>query len=62
MGCWPLKARVMATADAVRWEGFSQPHRPHRDHTGFGPFLFSREQYDKALAGLLADLESAEAE
>lgn len=56
-GCWPLKARIEATPTDVRWDEFEQPHRPQRDYSTFGPFVFSREQYDRALAGLVAALD-----
>ncbi|MFC9693886.1 hypothetical protein ACFTSF_35360 [Kribbella sp. NPDC056951] len=48
-GCWPLQARIHADADTVTWDSFCQPHRPERDYSGFGPFVFDRSQYDKAL-------------
>lgn len=49
VGCWPLDAAVVVTDDGVTWMGFRQPHRPDRDYTGFGPFVFDRYQYEEAL-------------
>lgn len=51
-GCWPLMARITVTADLVTWDSFEQPHRKARDYTAFGPFQFSRRQYDDALQTL----------
>ncbi|MEU4197305.1 hypothetical protein AB0E69_35775 [Kribbella sp. NPDC026611] len=48
MGCWPLEARV-AGGEQVTWSGFAQPHRPGRDYSGFGPFVFDRSQYEAAV-------------
>lgn len=48
-GCWPLVAHVTLTGERVSWERFSQPHRPHRDYSGFGPFEFDRSQYEEAV-------------
>ncbi|WP_460366520.1 hypothetical protein [Actinocorallia lasiicapitis] len=56
VGCWPLMTRITPTGDLVVWNDFEQGHRPTRDYSAFGPFLFDRQQYDKALADLLADL------
>ncbi|MFI9596715.1 hypothetical protein [Nonomuraea sp. NPDC052265] len=53
-GCWPLMARIAATADLVIWDSFEQPHRTTRDYTAFGPFQFDRDQYDDALRALSA--------
>jgi hypothetical protein len=52
VGCWPLKAKVRIEANEVIWEDFLQPHRPDRDYSGFGPFAFELEQYQKAVAEL----------
>ncbi|RBQ19409.1 hypothetical protein DP939_15950 [Spongiactinospora rosea] len=51
-GCWPLMARITATADLVTWDSFEQPHRRTRDYTAFGPFRFDRHRYDDALRAL----------
>jgi hypothetical protein len=53
-GCWPLLARITAAGDSVTWTDFQQPHRKQRDYSAFGPFSFSRKQYDDALAQLVA--------
>jgi hypothetical protein len=50
--CWPLMARITATADFVTWDSFEQPHRTTRDCTAFGPFHFDRPRYDDALLAL----------
>jgi hypothetical protein len=49
LGCWPLQARIQADDDWVTWTAFTQPHRPNRDYSTFGPFTFRRTQYDEAL-------------
>lgn len=51
-GCWPLLARIAATEDQVRWSDFEQPFRADRDYSAFGPFVFDRQDYDRALAML----------
>ena len=54
-GCWPLEARIVGNASTVTWSDFKQPHRgpDHPDgewiYSGFGPFIFGRSQYEKAL-------------
>ncbi|NUT06612.1 MAG: hypothetical protein HOV76_24360 [Hamadaea sp.] len=60
VGCWPLMARIHPTGNLVVWKDFEQPHRPTRDYTTLGPFLFDREQYDSALEVLCADTVAAE--
>lgn len=57
-GCWSLTADVVATPAQVTWRGFAQDHRPGRDYTAFGPFVFERIAYDRAVAEL-AELPSA---
>ncbi|MDV9171137.1 hypothetical protein R6V09_13510 [Streptomyces sp. W16] len=57
-GCWPLMARITATADLVTWDSFEQPHRKTRDYTAFGPFHFDRQRYDDALRALDAAISS----
>ena len=51
-GCWPLLAEIVADARKVVWTNFEQPHRPARDYSEFGPFHFTRADYDRALAEL----------
>lgn len=58
VGCWPLMARIVVTADLVVWDSFEQPHRPGRDYTGFGPFRFERGRYEDALRVLAAQVDS----
>lgn len=57
-GCWPLMARITATADLVSWDTFEQPHRKTRDYAAFGPFHFDRHQYDDALRALSAVIDA----
>lgn len=59
VGCWPLIASVHQQDDTIRWDRFVQPYRRERDYTAFGPFTFSRAQYDDALKDLLIRLGSA---
>ncbi|MFE5475893.1 hypothetical protein ACFQ9R_09335 [Nocardia sp. NPDC056541] len=51
-GCWPLLTRITSTGDLVVWDHFEQPYRTTRDCAAFGPFLFDRNQYDKAVQSL----------
>ncbi|MGW6726046.1 hypothetical protein ACWF9G_09095 [Nocardia sp. NPDC055029] len=52
LGCWPLLTRISLTGDLVVWDCFEQPYRTTRNYTAFGPFLFDRNQYDKAVQEL----------
>jgi hypothetical protein len=61
VGCWPFMTRITPTGNLVVWNGFEQPHRPTRDYTTFGPFLFDHDQYDSALAALAEDIATTEA-
>jgi hypothetical protein len=54
VGCSPLLARVTVTEDAVTWDEFEQPTRPDWDYDGFGPFSFSRSDYEQALLGIFS--------
>jgi hypothetical protein len=50
VGCWPLMARVELSEAEVTWREFEQPHRSSEwSYEGFGPFVFNRSQYMKAL-------------
>jgi hypothetical protein len=58
-GCWPLVCRIETTEELVSWFDFEQPQRSGRSgphprwrYEGFGPFEFSRKQYESALAEL----------
>jgi hypothetical protein len=44
-GCWPLTAKVEATASTVVWTKFRTGHRD-RDLADLGPFQFDRAQYE----------------
>jgi hypothetical protein len=59
LGCWPLKCSVRDDRDTITWANFSQPHRPDRDYSSFGPFLFERAQYAQAVSSLTAQLENS---
>jgi len=59
VGCWPLIASVYKKDDTICWDGFVQPHRRERDYSEFGPFAFSRTQYDDAVKDLRIRLNSA---
>jgi hypothetical protein len=50
--CWPLLCRIGVTDRVVTWDEFAQPHRPVRDYGRFGPFRFTRDMYEDALADL----------
>lgn len=58
-GCWPLEARIVVEPGTVTWTGFRQPHRPDRDYRGFGPFVFPRPAYERAVATAVAALDAA---
>jgi hypothetical protein len=57
-GCWPLRARILVEPETVTWTDFTQPHRPERDYSDFGPFVFEREQYENAVRRAVARLGS----
>jgi hypothetical protein len=59
VGCWPFYAKVEATADAVTWSHFEQPHRPARDYGGLGPLIFAKSEYEDALRAMVAGLLQA---
>ena len=48
-GCWPLEAKVDVSESHVKWSNFGQPHRNDRDYSEFGPFVFGRPEYEKAV-------------
>jgi hypothetical protein len=56
VGCWPLQCKVRVTDRQVIWTQFTQPHRPERDYSSFGPFVFDNIQYREAIARLNSDL------
>jgi hypothetical protein len=51
-GDWPLSCRISVTDVQVVWDEFGQPHRPTRDYSRFGPFVFTRGDYEDALGDL----------
>jgi hypothetical protein len=59
VGCWPLEARVRRDDDWVTWLGFAEPYRPERDYGSFGPFVFRRSQYERAVREAAAVLTSS---
>jgi len=52
VGCWPLIARIRADGESVVWDSFQQPHRPERDYSRFGPYVFGAHQYREAVVAL----------
>ncbi len=58
-GCWPLITSVSEQDDTVIWDGFIQPFRRSRDYSEFGPFRFSRAQYEDAVDDLVARLDAS---
>lgn len=52
VGCWPLTCLVDAGDCTIIWHGFENEHRPNRDYSEFGPFVFERDQYEEALRSL----------
>lgn len=51
-GCWPMVMQVERDEKYVEWKNFAQPHRDEWDYSGFGPFTFDRQQYDRQIAEL----------
>jgi len=49
VGCWPLRGRIRKEGNVVIWDSFSQPHRPLRDYSDFGPFFYDLEPYRAAV-------------
>jgi hypothetical protein len=60
-GCWPLRVRITISETTVTWDAFSQPHRPAWRYEGIGPFVFSRADYDAALAHLRGSSRDSDA-
>jgi hypothetical protein len=58
VGCWPLQCRIRSDGRNVTWDNFKQPHRPGRDYSQFGPFIFVQHQYEAAVANLSEELTS----
>jgi hypothetical protein len=58
VGCWPLMARIRVDPESVVWDSFQQPHRPERNYSCFGPFVFDAEQYRAAVAVLRAEFSA----
>jgi hypothetical protein len=58
VGCWPLTARIRTNIDSVVWDSFRQPHRPERDYSRFGPFVFDADQYKEAVAVLCTEFSA----
>src|SRR5262249_23484313 len=53
VGCSRLLARVTVDEDPVTWDEFEQPTRPDWSFEEFGPFTFSRPEYEQALLAVL---------
>jgi hypothetical protein len=56
VGCWPMTARIGSSPESVVWDSFQQPHRPKRDYSKFGPFVFEAKQYREAVSALRVEL------
>ena len=59
-GCWPLEAHIAVNETTVRWQDFSQPHRPEWNYGLFGPFNFDRGQYEEVLGRAAGQHRAAE--
>jgi peptide methionine sulfoxide reductase MsrB len=61
-GCWPLLCEVEEREDSIIWKEFEQPHRSGQwDYSKFGPFEFSKRDYNFQLMKLKPlDRESIE--
>lgn len=53
IGCRPLLVKVTVDTERVTWNQFEQPHRPGRDYSDFGPFVFSKDSYVGAVVNAL---------
>lgn len=57
-GCWPLLANIAVGPAEIVWSAFEQPHRSeesaagHWSYEGFGPFTFSRDEYEHVLRSI----------
>ncbi len=58
VGCWPLTAHIATEGDSVEWTAFGRDHRPERDYSAFGPFVFAADQYRQAAAALLDEFSA----
>jgi hypothetical protein len=58
-GCWPLTADLVVTDETVTWQRFIQPHRHDRECGGFGPFVFDRSDYVRAVGSVAAAWDQA---
>jgi hypothetical protein len=54
VSCWPIVCSVKVDGNLVVWSDFRQPHRPDRDYSGLGAFVFEAAQYRTAVARLVA--------
>ena len=52
VGCWPLSAHIETEGESVKWTTFQQPHRPQRDYSAFGPFIFDADLYRRTVTAL----------
>jgi hypothetical protein len=52
VGCWPLRGKIELAGSDVIWRDFQQPHRPQRDYSRFGPFVFVWTDYERVLRQL----------
>lgn len=59
VGCWPLRCRIKADGGTITWDDFSQPYRPDRDYSNFGPFRFDSAQYLGAISSLQENISGA---
>lgn len=58
VGCWPLRGRISKRGNIMVWDSFRQPHRPQRDYSEFGPFVFEVEPYERAVRDAAASFGS----
>jgi hypothetical protein len=58
VGCWPLEATVKVGEQTITWSDFRQPYREKRSYDGFGPFVFDRENYQRAVREAVMQLSA----
>lgn len=51
--CWPFRVRIQIRPQTVIWSDFEGPHGSDA-YASLGRFIFSREQYDAAVAKAVA--------
>jgi hypothetical protein len=51
-GCGSLAARIRVEKDCVIWDQFEHPWKKDWDYSGFGPFIFALDEYQKQIGNI----------